>query len=101
MMPRTSIIADYSIGQEPVAAQPAPARARYSCRHHEQVRVIELVGHAVLLPTSITSSRQLASRSRPQFVIFDLHRVTSADTGPGARLVAEEFLANLPRTTSQ
>jgi glutaminase len=35
-------------------------------------------------------SRQLAAKPRPQFVIFDLRRVTSM-TRAGARLVAEEF----------
>ena len=43
-------------------------------------------------------SRQLAAKPRPQFVIFDLRRVT-AMTRAGARLLAEEFreLAALPR----
>ena len=37
-------------------------------------------------------SRQLAAQPLPQFIIFDLHRVTSL-TRAGARLVAEEFRA--------
>ena len=55
----------------------------------QDVRVIELVGTLSFSNVDYVS-RQLASRSRPQFVIFDLRRVTSL-TRAGARLVAEEF----------
>ena len=53
------------------------------------MRVIELVGTLSLSNVDYVS-RRLASKPRPQFVIFDLHRVTST-TRAGARLVAEAF----------
>jgi glutaminase len=86
---RTSIIADYSIGKNPSRRSRRPHERDILARHHEQVRVIELVGTLSFSNVDYVS-RQLASRSRPQFVIFDLHRVTSL-TRAGARLVAEEF----------
>ncbi len=65
--------------------------------HHQDVRVIELVGTLSFSNVDYVS-RQLAAKPRPQFVIFDLRRVT-AMTRAGARLLAEEFreLAALPR----
>jgi glutaminase len=51
--------------------------------------VIELVGTLSLSAVDYVS-RRLADRPRPQFVIFDLHRVTST-TRAGARLIAEAF----------
>jgi glutaminase len=86
---RTSIIADYSIGKNPSRRSRRQHERDILARHHEQVRVIELVGTLSFSNVDYVS-RQLASRSRPQFVIFDLHRVTSL-TRAGARLVAEEF----------
>src|SRR5262245_28770419 len=86
---RTSIIADYSIGKNPSRRSRRPHERDILARHHEQVRVIELVGTLSLSNVDYVS-RQLASKPRPQFVIFDLHRVTSL-TRAGARLVAEEF----------
>ena len=86
---RTSIIADYSIGQNPSRRSRRPHERDILARHHEQVRVIELVGTLSFSNVDYVS-RQLASRPRPQLVIFDLHRVTSL-TRAGARLVAEEF----------
>jgi glutaminase len=86
---RTSIIADYSIGKNPSRRSRRPHERDILARHHEQVRVIELVGTLSFSNVDYVS-RQLASRPRPQFVIFDLHRVTSL-TRAGARLVAEEF----------
>src|SRR5690242_967725 len=86
---RTSIIADYTIGQNPSRRSRRPQERDILAVNHEQVRVIELVGTLSFSNVDYVS-RQLASRPRPQFVIFDLHRVTSL-TRAGARLVAEEF----------
>ena len=86
---RNSIIADYSIGQNPSRRSRRPHERDILAVHHEQVRVIELVGTLSFSNVDYVS-RQLASKPRPQFVIFDLHRVTSL-TRAGARLVAEEF----------
>jgi glutaminase len=86
---RTSIIADYSIGKNPSRRSRRPHERDILAAHHEEVRVIELVGTLSFSNVDYLS-RQLAARSRPQFVIFDLHRVTSL-TRAGARLVAEGF----------
>ena len=86
---RTSIIADYSIGKNPSRRSRRPHERDILASHHEQVRVIELVGTLSFSNVDYVQ-RQLASRPRPQFVIFDLHRVTSL-TRAGARLVAEGF----------
>ncbi len=86
---RTSIIADYSIGKNPSRRSRRPREREILAEHHEEVRVIELVGTLSFSNVDYVS-RQLASRQRPQFVIFDLHRVTSL-TRAGARLVAEAF----------
>lgn len=86
---RTSIIADYTIGQNPSRRSRRPHEREILATHHEQVRVIELVGTLSFSNVDYVS-RQLASKPRPQLVIFDLHRVTSL-TRAGARLVAEEF----------
>src|SRR5213080_3836711 len=86
---RNAVIADYSIGKNPSRRSRRPRERDILARHHEQVRVIELVGTLSFSNVDYVS-RQLALRPRPQFVIFDLHRVTSL-TRAGARLVAEEF----------
>jgi glutaminase len=86
---RNSIIADYNIGKNPSRRSRRPHERKILAAHHEDVRVIELVGTLSFSNVDYVS-RQLASRSRPQFVIFDLRRVTSL-TRAGARLVAEEF----------
>jgi glutaminase len=86
---RTSIIADYTIGQNPSRRSRRPHERDILATHHDQVRVIELVGTLSFSNVDYVS-RQLASKPRPQFVIFDLHRVTAL-TRAGARLVAEEF----------
>lgn len=86
---RTSIIADYTIGKNPSRRSRRPQERDILAVNHEQVRVIELVGTLSFSNVDYVS-RQLASKPRPQFVIFDLHRVTSL-TRAGARLVAEEF----------
>jgi len=86
---RTSIIADYSIGQNPSRRSRRPHERDILAAHQEEVRVIELMGTLSFSNVDYVS-RQLASKPRPQLVIFDLHRVTSL-TRAGARLVAEEF----------
>src|SRR4029453_13286137 len=86
---RTSIIADYSIAKNPSRRSRRPHERDILAAHHEEVRVIELVGTLSFSNVDYVS-RQLAGRPRPQFVIFDLHRVTSL-TRAGARLVAESF----------
>jgi glutaminase len=86
---RNSIIADYNIGKNPSRRSRRPHERKILAAHQQDVRVIELVGTLSFSNVDYVS-RQLASRSRPQFVIFDLRRVTSL-TRAGARLVAEEF----------
>ncbi|MFH0301145.1 glutaminase A [Bradyrhizobium sp. 31Argb] len=86
---RTSIIADYNIGKSPSRRVRRPQERDILAAHHEEVRIIELVGTLSLSAVDYVS-RRLASEPRPQFVVFDLHRVTST-TRAGARLVAEAF----------
>jgi glutaminase len=86
---RNSIIADYNIGKNPSRRSRRPHERKILAAHQDEVRVIELVGTLSFSNVDYVS-RQLASKPRPQFVIFDLHRVTSL-TRAGARLVAEEF----------
>ncbi len=91
---RNSIIADYTIGKNPSRRSRRPHEQEILAAHHQDVRVFELVGTLSLSNVDYVS-RQLAAKPRPQFVIFDLRRVSSV-TRAGARLVAEEFreLAN-------
>ena len=86
---RNTIIADYDIGKSPSRRSRRPHEQRILAAHHQDVRVIELVGTLSLSNVDYVS-RQLAAKPRPQFVIFDLRRVTSM-TRAGARLLAEEF----------
>lgn len=86
---RTSIIADYDIGKNPSRRDRRPHERKILATHHREVRVMELVGTLSFSNVDYVS-RQLAAKPRPQFVIFDLRRVTSM-TRAGARLVAEEF----------
>jgi glutaminase len=86
---RTSIIADYNIGKSPSRRVRRPQERDILAAHHQEVRIIELVGTLSLSAVDYVS-RRLASKPRPQFVVFDLHRVTST-TRAGARLVAEAF----------
>ena len=86
---RNSIIADYTIGKNPSRRSRRPHEQEILAAHHQDVRVIELVGSLSLSNVDYVS-RQLAAKPRPQFVIFDLRRV-SAVTRAGARLIAEEF----------
>ncbi|MBV9558965.1 MAG: glutaminase A, partial [Bradyrhizobium sp.] len=86
---RNSIIADYTIGKNPSRRSRRPKERNILAHHHQEVRVFELVGTLSFSNVDYVS-RQLAARPRPQFVIFDLRRVTAV-TRAGARLIAEEF----------
>ncbi len=86
---RNSIIADYDIGKSPSRRSRRPHERIILAAHHQDVRVIELVGTLTFSGIDYVS-RQLAAKPRPQFVIFDLRRV-AATTRAGARLLAEEF----------
>ncbi len=86
---RNAIIADYDIGKSPSRRVRRPQEREILAAHEQEVRVIELVGTLSLSAVDYVS-RRLAARPRPQFVVFDLHRVTST-TRAGARLVAEAF----------
>jgi glutaminase len=91
---RNSIIADYTIGKSPSRRVRRSQEQEILAAHHQDVRVIELVGTLSFSNVDYVS-RRLAANPRPQFVIFDLRRVASV-TRAGARLLAEEFreLAN-------
>jgi glutaminase len=86
---RHSIIADYNIGKNPSRRVRRPKEQEILAKHFQDVRVIELVGTLSLSNVDYVS-RRLAGGPRPQFVIFDLRRVT-ATTRAGARLVSEAF----------
>jgi glutaminase len=86
---RNSIIADYDIGNSPSRRVRRAHEQELLARHHQAVRVIELVGTLSFSNVDYVS-RQLAAKPRPQLVIFDLRRITSI-TRAGARLLAEEF----------
>jgi glutaminase len=86
---RNSVIANYDIGRRPSRRSRRPHERKILAAHHQNVRVIELVGTLSLSNVDYVS-RQLASGPRPEFLILDLRRV-GAVTQPGARLLAEEF----------
>src|SRR5215208_3104012 len=86
---RNSIIADYDIGNSPSRRVRRAHEQNILSAHHQDVRVIELLGTLSFSNVDYVS-RQLAARPRPQLVIFDLRRVT-AMTRAGTRLLAEEF----------
>jgi glutaminase len=86
---RNSIIADYNIGKSASRRSRRPHERKLLSQHHREVRVMELVGTLSLSNVDYVS-RQIASRPRPQFIIFDLRRVTAL-TPAGTRLLAEEL----------
>jgi glutaminase len=86
---RNSIIADYDIGNSPSRRVRRAHEQNILAAHHQDVRVIELVGTLSFSNVDYVS-RQIAAKPRPQLVIFDLRRVT-AMTRAGTRLLAEEF----------
>ena len=86
---RNSIIADYNIGKSASRRSRRPHEQKIIAAHHQDVRIIELVGTLTFANADYVS-RQLAGKPRPQFIIFDLRRV-AAMTRAGARLLAEGF----------
>jgi glutaminase len=86
---RNSIIADYNIGKSPSRRSRRPREQKILAAHHQDVRIIELVGTLTFSNVDYVS-RQVAARPRPHFIIFDLRRV-AAMTPAGARLLAEDF----------
>ena len=86
---RTSVIADYNIGKSASRRSRRPHERKILAAHHNDVRVLELVGTLSFSSVDYVS-RQLRGNPRPQFVIFDLRRVT-AITPAGGRLLAEGF----------
>jgi glutaminase len=86
---RNSIIADYTIGNSASRRSRRPHERKILAAHHQDVRVMELVGTLSFSNVDYIS-RQLVARPRPQFVIFDLRRV-AAMTPAGTRLLSEEF----------
>ena len=86
---RNSIIADYNIGKSASRRSRRPHEQRILAAHHQDVRVIELMGTLTFSKVDYIS-RQLAARPRPQFIIFDLRRV-AAITRAAGRLLAEGF----------
>jgi len=86
---RNSIIADYDIGKSSSRRSRRPHEQKLLAAHHHDVRVIELMGTLTFANIDYVS-RQLAARSRPSFVIFDLRRVAAVTRAAG-RLLAEGF----------
>ncbi|WP_315705285.1 MULTISPECIES: glutaminase A [unclassified Bradyrhizobium] len=86
---RTSIIADYDIAANPSRRSRRVQERNILAQHPDAVRVLELVGTLSFSNVDYVS-RRLATNRRPQFVIFDLRRVT-AMTPAGLRLLAELF----------
>ena len=86
---RNSVIADYNIGKSSSRRSRRPHEQKILAAHHEDVRIVELVG-TLTFSTVDYVSRQLAAQPRPHFIIFDVRRV-AAMTRAGARLLAEGF----------
>jgi len=83
---RNSIIADYNIGNSPSRRVRRTHEQNILAAHHQDVRIIELMGTLSFSNVDYVS-RQLAAKPRPQLVIFDLRRVT-AMTRAGAHGIA-------------
>jgi glutaminase len=86
---RNSVIADYNIGKSSSRRSRRPHEQKILAAHHQDVRIVELVG-TLTFSTVDYVSRQLAAQPRPHFIIFDVRRV-AAMTRAGARLLAEGF----------
>ncbi|MGB8606636.1 glutaminase A [Bradyrhizobium sp.] len=86
---RNSVIADYNIGKSSSRRSRRPHEQKILAAHHEDVRIVELVGTLTFSAVDYVS-RQLAAQPRPHFIIFDVRRV-AAMTRAGARLLAEGF----------
>jgi glutaminase len=88
---RTSIIADYDIGGISSRRSRLPRDQQFLEDHHEDVRVIELVG-AHSFATIDYVSRRLMERQAP-LLIIDFRRVASITTAGG--LLLADILRNL------
>jgi glutaminase len=86
---RNSLMADYTIASSASRRNRRPQERRILADHHHDVRVMELVGTLSFSNVDYVS-RQLMGKARPQFIIFDLRRVT-AITPAGSRLLIEGF----------
>ncbi len=86
---RNAVIADYTIAHSTSRRSRRPRERKVLADHHNDVRVIELVGTLSFSNVDYVS-RQLVGKPRPQFIIFDLRRVT-AITPAGSRLLIEGF----------
>jgi len=93
---RTSIIADYDIGGITSRRSRKPRDQQTLEEHHEEVRVIELVG-ALTFATVDYVSRRVAERPA-QILIIDFRRVASITQAAGLLLV--EILRNGSATTT-
>jgi glutaminase len=93
---RTSIIADYDVGGITSRRSRKPRDQQILEEHHEEVRVIELVG-ALTFATIDYVSRRLAER-RAQILIVDFRRVASITHAAG--LLLAEILRNSSATTT-
>jgi glutaminase len=87
---RSAIIADYDIGANPSRRSRRAQERDILAQHPDAVRVLELVGTLSFSNADYVSRELARSQVRPQFVIFDLRRVT-AMTPAGVRLIAELF----------
>ena len=92
---RDSIIADYDIGKSASRRSRRPDEQTILAAHTRDVRILELVG-ALTLANVDYVSRQLATKPRPQIMIFDLRRVATL-TRAAARLLPKVF-ANWKRS---
>src|ERR1700746_3124527 len=93
---RTSIIADYDIGGITSRRSRKPRDQQTLEEHHEEVRVIELVG-ALTFATVDYVSRRVAERPA-QILIIDFRRVASIPQAAG--LLLAEILRNGSATTT-
>jgi len=84
---RNAIIADYNLGKSASRRSRRPHEQKLLAEHHREVRVMELVGTLSISNVDYLS-RQIAAKPRPQFIIFDLRRVTAL-TPAGTRLLSE------------
>jgi len=87
---RNAIIADYDIGASPSRRSRRVQERNILAQHPDAVRVLELVGTLSFSNADYVSRELARSPIRPQFVIFDLRRVTAL-TPAGLRLLAELF----------
>jgi len=86
---RNSIIADYHIGKSSSRRSRRPDEQNILDAHYEDVRVMELTGTLTFANIDYIY-RQVATRARPLYIIFDLRRVASL-TRAAARLLTEGF----------